>query len=121
MLREFVAMLGLSDHLAGIRTVSPSGGAIAQDPDSALGVLAHACRLSAETDGADTVILGGAGLAGLASCLAAEVPCPLICSVQAGTRAVLAATARGTHQIDGQTPVDSIGLAPALAAKLAAP
>ncbi len=44
MLTEFVAMLGLSERLAGIRTVAPTGGEIARDPDAALDRLAGACR-----------------------------------------------------------------------------
>ncbi|MCJ2017267.1 aspartate/glutamate racemase family protein [Methylobacterium sp. E-065] len=118
MLREFVAALGLADRLAAIRTVAPSGAAIARDPDAALAGLAEACESCAEA-GAATVILGGAGLAGLASRLASRVPCPLICSVEAGTRSVLAA-ARGSAQLrQAPTPVETTGLTPALAARMA--
>jgi len=120
MLREFVAALGLADRLAAIRTVAPSGAAIARDPDAALAGLAEACGSCAEA-GAATVILGGAGLAGLAARLASRVPCPLICSVEAGTRSVLAA-ARGAARLrQGPAPVETTGLAPALAARMANP
>lgn len=119
MLREFVTALGLGEALAAIRTVAPSGGEIARDPDAALAGLAEACRSCAEA-GAASVILGGAGLAGLASRLAAHVPCPLICSVEAGTRAVLAACGHSPPQ-SAAAPVETTGLAPALAMRLACP
>jgi allantoin racemase len=91
MLTEFVAMLGLTERLAGIRTVAPTGGEIARDPDAALGRLAEACSASAEIDGADVVVLGGAALAGLAERVQPQVAVPVICSVEAGARAVIAA------------------------------
>ncbi|MGX9984154.1 aspartate/glutamate racemase family protein [Methylobacterium fujisawaense] len=119
MLREFVAALGLSDALAALHTVAPSGGAIARDPDAALATLAEACRACAAS-GAERVILGGAGLAGLARRIAAQVSVPLICSVEAGTRAVLAAGATGKVRFRPE-PVESVGLAPALAARLVDP
>ncbi|WP_267422942.1 aspartate/glutamate racemase family protein [Methylobacterium sp. GC_Met_2] len=118
MLREFVAALGLADRLAAIRTVAPSGAAIARDPDAALAGLAEACGACAEA-GAVTVILGGAGLAGLTARLASRVACPLICSVEAGTRSVLAA-ARGSAQLrQAPEPAETTGLAPALTARMA--
>ncbi|SFM19581.1 aspartate/glutamate racemase family protein [Methylobacterium pseudosasicola] len=120
MLRKFVGTLGLSDRLAAITTVAPSGGAIAEDPDRALAALAQACRDCHEA-GAATVILGGAGLAGLAQRLAPQVPCPLICSVEAGTRAVLAAAAAPPELTARPNPMESIGLAPTLARRLAEP
>jgi allantoin racemase len=118
MLREFASAIGLDDRLAAIATVAPSGGAIAEDPERALGVLAQAVR-DTHAAGADTVILGGAGLAGLVRRIASQVPCPLICSVEAGTRAVLALTAPPRVLAHRPAPIESIGLAPALARRLA--
>lgn len=117
MLREFVAALGLSDALAALRTVAPSGGTIASDPDSALAMLVEAGRACAAS-GSETVILGGAGLAGLAARIAPQIPVPLICSVEAGTRAVLAAAGGSEPALSRPDPVESVGLAPALAARL---
>lgn len=119
MLEEFVAQIGLSDRLAGVRTVAPTGGDIARDPDAALGQLAAACTACAREDGADTVILGGAALAGLAARIQPMVPVPVLCSVEAGTLAVIAA-ARTRVPSGAPAPViDSIGLGAALAARLA--
>lgn len=116
MLGEFVGSLGLGDGLAAIRTIAPGGGEIARDPERALDALAQACRDCAAA-GADTVILGGAGLAGLARRIQPHVACPLICSVEAGTRAVLAAATVAPRPPCGPT-MESVGLAPALASLL---
>lgn len=70
--------------LAGVHTVAPSGAQLAADPIGARRMLADACRAAAERFQADAVILGGAGLAGMAVDIAASVPVPLIDSVTAG-------------------------------------
>ncbi|MET7247371.1 aspartate/glutamate racemase family protein [Methylobacterium sp. EM32] len=117
MLTEFVAMLGLTERLAGIRTVAPTGGEIARDPDTALGRLAEACRSSAEIDGADVVVLGGAALAGLAERVQPQVAVPVICSVEAGARAVIAAA--GLAGARATLPrTESVGLSEELAGLL---
>lgn len=78
MLQEFVATLGLGAQLAAIRTVAPTGGDIAADPAGSASLLARECRAAALEDGADVVILGGAGLIGIAEMIGADVPVPLI-------------------------------------------
>lgn len=87
MLREFVSLIGLADKLATIATVAPTGADIARDPDGALRLLADACRTCAEKHGAQSVILGGAGLAGIARRIADRVPVPVIDSVAASLHA----------------------------------
>jgi Asp/Glu/hydantoin racemase len=124
MLEEFVAARGLAGRLASVVTVAPTGAEIARDPDRALAALAAACRDAAERDGAEAVILGGAGLAGLSARIAADVPVPLIDGLAAGLAALEAAVAAGWRKpADGPftatPPVESAGLSPALAAKLA--
>jgi allantoin racemase len=114
MLDELVAALGRSDRLAAIRIVEQSGDEIARDPGAALGRLVEACSACANEDGADSVILGGAGLAGLAARVQGSVPVPVICSVEAGARAVLAARDQG-RGATARSTVDSIGLSTALA------
>lgn len=118
MLTEFVASLGLADQFAGVRTIAPTGDRIADDPDAALADLAAACRQCVVEDGAKTVILGGAALAGLAGRIQGEVPVPVLCSVEVGTRAVLAAARSGGGSY-GAPAVESIGLGAALARRLA--
>jgi allantoin racemase len=118
MLEEFVAAQGLSERLAGIRTVAPTGGEIARDPEGALAILAEACRHCAEEDQADVVILGGAALAGMAAKLASSVPVPLICSVEAGMRAAVALAGQGRAGA-GSAPAETVGLSEALKRLLA--
>jgi Asp/Glu/hydantoin racemase len=114
MLREFVGSIGLGDKLACVRTIAPTGGEIVRNPDAALAALANACTACATDDGAEVVILGGAALAGLASRIQSEVPVPVLCSVETGTRAVIAAAAKG---FDSSRPpaLESIGLGAELA------
>jgi allantoin racemase len=114
MLREFVSALGLSERLAAIRTIAPAGDEIARDSEAALAHLAAACTACATQDGADAVILGGAALAGLAARIQPAVPVPVLCSVEAGARAVLAAGKAG-RCAKSAPAADTTGLAPALA------
>lgn len=91
ILTEFTAALGLDGRLASVETVAPTGGDIAADPGGSVALLAHACLRTVERDGAEAVILGGAGLAGLAASIQPHVGVPVICSTQAGFAAVLEA------------------------------
>jgi allantoin racemase len=116
MLEEFVAARGLSDRLAGVRAVPQTGGAIAADPDAFVDALASACRAAAD-DGADVVILGGAGMAGLAARVGKLVPVALVDCIEAAIRE--AETQAGVPTITaGGSSVESVGLSPALAARL---
>ena len=89
MLEEFAAARGFASRLLAVKTVAPSGADIAKNPGPALALLAGACR-EAASEGAGAVILGGAGLAGLAAKLQSEAPVPLICSIEAGIAAAAA-------------------------------
>ena len=94
MLERLTHALGYATQLAGIHTVTPSGAELAADPVGAQALLAQACLDSVRRFGADSVILGGAGLAGMAAKVQAMVPVPVIDSVQAGvTRALQLAQA----------------------------
>jgi allantoin racemase len=123
MLEEFVAGLGLTQRLASIRTVAPTGGEIAANPDSALALLAAQSKAAVSHDGADVIILGGAALAGLARRLAPAVPVPVLCSVEVGAIASVAAarlqvSKPATGSIAPTAPVETIGLAPLLASAM---
>jgi allantoin racemase len=72
--------------LAGIHTVAPTGAQLAADPEGARALLGQACRDAVRQLGAQAVILGGAGLAGMAAAIQASVSVPVIDSVQAGAR-----------------------------------
>jgi allantoin racemase len=123
MLEEFVQTIGLSERLASVRTIAPTGGDIARDPDAALAALAHQSRACALEDGAETVILGGAALAGLAQRIAPEVPVPVLCSVEAGLRATLTVARLGASKaqhgsLSRPAGIETIELSPALAAAM---
>jgi Asp/Glu/hydantoin racemase len=123
MLEEFCAARGLRDRLASVRTVAPTGAELAADPAGSRAMLAAACDAAACEDGAEAVILAGAGLAGLAPEIAAGVPVPVLCSLAEGVRTVLAvAAARVAKPRRGSfapTPaVETVGLATPLAALL---
>lgn len=120
MLTEFVTGLGLAGRFAGVRTIALTGDQIARDPEAALADLAAACRSCVETDGAQLVILGGAALAGLAERIQPDVPVPVLCSVETGTRAVLAAARGGPVALSKLPAVEGVGLGPALTRCLAA-
>ncbi|MBX9758230.1 MAG: aspartate/glutamate racemase family protein [Beijerinckiaceae bacterium] len=116
MLREMHATRGLDQSLAAIRTVAPSGAAIAADPDGSLALLADACRRAIHEDGAQAVILGGAGLVGLAARVQPLVGAPVICSVEAGVRAALRALEQRPDPAGRKPgPIDSVDLSPDLA------
>jgi Asp/Glu/hydantoin racemase len=115
MLTEFVAGLGLAERLAAVRTIAPTGDRIARDPEAALAQLAAACTACATEYGAEVVILGGAALAGLAARIQPSVPIPVLCSVEAGTRAAIVAAARANRRASAPPALDSVGLGPDLA------
>ena len=119
MLEEFVAMIGLGHRLAAVRTITPTGGQIADNPDAALADLASACEVCARDDGANVVILGGAALAGLAERIQPLVSVPVICSVAAGTRAVIAAAEAASVSQASAPATESVGLSEDLAGMLA--
>ena len=64
------------------------------------------------------MILGGAGLAGLAAAIQGAVSVPVICSVEAGARAVIAVRDQG-RGVQVPLTVASVGLSAALAKLLA--
>ncbi|MDZ4189630.1 MAG: aspartate/glutamate racemase family protein [Hydrogenophaga sp.] len=84
MLQRLAQTLGQSQQLAGIHTVVPTGAQLAANPAAAQQLLAQACRDATHQLGVQAVILGGAGLAGMAAGVQADVPIPVIDSVIAG-------------------------------------
>jgi Asp/Glu/hydantoin racemase len=84
MLERLAHSLGFSAQLAGIHTVEATGAELAADPLGAQVVLARACNEAARTYAVQSVILGGAGLAGMAAQIQPVVTVPLVDSVLAG-------------------------------------
>ena len=84
MLERHAYMLGFDAALAGIHTVKPSGLQLAQDPEAAKILLTEACQTALRDFNAQAVILGGAGLAGMAASIQSQVDAPIVDSVLAG-------------------------------------
>jgi allantoin racemase len=123
MLEEFVTAIGLRAKLASVRTIAPSGEVIAANPQAAYDALAAGCRQAASEDGAEAVILGGLGLAGLADAIADKVPVPVIDSALAAVLAAEAAASLGARKATrgsfaSPAPIATTGLASPLAALL---
>jgi allantoin racemase len=121
MLEEFVAAIGLAANLAAVRTVAPSGGEIAANPDGVFDMLAEACVETVRRDGADAVILGGIGFAGMAERIAGKVTVPLVDNVVAAVQMAEAAAALGlakprSGSFSPTAPVRTTGLSAELAA-----
>jgi allantoin racemase len=121
MLTEMIAARGLAGQLAAIRTVAPTGGQIAADPEGAHALLADTCQRAIAEDGAQAIVLGGAGLVGIAAAIQHHVAVPVICSVEAGLLATKAALAEqpSRQKLVHLEPVESIGLSEPLARLLA--
>ncbi|MDQ8022008.1 MAG: aspartate/glutamate racemase family protein [Moraxellaceae bacterium] len=85
MLHRLAGGLG-QGGMVGVHTVQPSGAQLAANPEEARRLLAEACREAARRFDAQAVILGGAGLGGVAATLQDDVAVPLIDSVDAGLR-----------------------------------
>jgi allantoin racemase len=116
MLREILAASGKDKTLAGIRTVAPSGAEIAADPDAAIAVLIAAIEACARDDGAQAVILGGAGLAGLAGPIRTRTKIEIIDPLESSLNAIARTNAGAA--ISTAPAIASVGLSVALAARL---
>jgi allantoin racemase len=111
MLTEMIVARGLAPQLASIRTVAPTGGDIARDPKGATALLVEACRQCIDEDRAEAVILGGAGLIGIADLVQPHLPVDIVCSNEAGLRAAALALAAGRRHDDAGTgQVEAVGL-----------
>jgi allantoin racemase len=123
MLEELARAYGLERRLARVRAHRLEGAAIARDPEAAGRQLAELATACAVEDGADCVILGGAGLAGIARRIAPGVPVPLLDGFDCALRQaqLLAALAPGKPRIGSLAAPEgraSHGLDPALTRRL---
>jgi allantoin racemase len=121
VLERLAEDLGFGSSLAGIETLTLTGGQIAADPAAAVRPISEACRAVAASSGADNVILGGAGLVGLRALVQPHVDVPLLCSVEAGFQAAAAMLAKTPAAKPGprHLPSPSRGLSSDLARVLA--
>ncbi|MCA3370298.1 MAG: aspartate/glutamate racemase family protein [Roseomonas sp.] len=110
MLEEFALIRGHGRDRVQVRSVPPTGDMIAREPEKALGLIAEEAR-QAVAAGAGVVVLGGAGLVGLAPKLAALLPVPVLDSLDCAL--VMACRAGQAPARVAQAP--QTGLEPGLA------
>lgn len=89
MLLRLAHALGLGDPLAAVVTVKATGAELLADPVTARALLVQACQQAVRDLGVQAVVLGGAGLAGMAADIQPHVAVPVIDSVLAGVRHAL--------------------------------
>jgi allantoin racemase len=78
VMREMVAGYGLSSRLAGVRPIGIEPADLYANPEAALERLAGAANTLVEQDGAESVVLIGAVMAGLPPRLQSRVPVPVL-------------------------------------------
>ena len=88
MLERLLPDLAHADRICGIETVELSGAQIHADPQAAEALLLQACQRIERLWPVDSLILGGAGLAGMAARLQGRLGLRLIDSVAAAARQV---------------------------------
>ena len=124
MLTEYAAGLGLAERLASVRVLQADGGQIGADPLAARDAIYQAARLAVKEDGAELVVLGGAGMVGqiepLATRFQAEgLNLPVIDGLTPAIEmAEAAAAAKPAAAANQRVPVQTIGLSEALAGLL---
>lgn len=87
MLVRFARLHQLDAQLVGIHTVELTGAQIAAAPEQALDAL-QAAAMRGVADGAQTIVLGGAALGGLAARLQPRVPVPMLDNITLAAQAV---------------------------------
>lgn len=120
---ECVEMHGLTGRCAGIRMLDEGFSDIADVQEEKEAVIVELAQRAVVEDEADVVILAGAPLAGLAAKVADRIPVPVVDQMGAALKQAEAlvslkprkATA-GTFRRPGPKP--TLGLAPALAARI---
>ena len=123
MLREFALLTGHAERVVAIRATPLTGAEIAADPAGAADQLAALAQACVDEDGADVIVLGGAGLVGLAAQLQPRVSVPLLdslaCLVGAGIGAArLGAAKPKLGSFAMPVRASSVGLSPTLSAIL---
>lgn len=120
---ECVAMHGLGARCAAIRMLDESFSDIADVQEEKEDLLVALARRAIVEDEADAVILAGAPLAGLAAKVAERIPVPVIDQAQAALKLAEALVAlkprkATTGSFRRPAPKPTVGLAPALAARI---
>lgn len=95
MLQRFARTLDLAQPLLGVQAVQPHGGALAAASEQAAALLAQtAAQALSAWPAARSVLVGGAGLAGLADHAQGALTVPVLCNVHLALQAAWAALGR---------------------------
>lgn len=121
--QECVEQHGLAGRLAGIRLLDGAFRSISGVQAEKEALLVELANRAVSEDGADVVILGGAPLAGLAEKVADRIPVPVIDPITASVKQIEALVTLKPRKATAGTfrrpaAKDTIGLAPALAARI---
>jgi allantoin racemase len=109
LLEEGVSLLGLESRCASVRSSGLAVLDLERLPlDEVRAQLAEEARAAVEEDGAEVILLGCAGMAGLQSAVAAAVEVPVVDPVSAGVTLVgaLARSGARTSKRNRYRPVD---------------
>jgi Asp/Glu/hydantoin racemase len=117
MLTRLAHTLGHDGNLAGIHAVAPTGAQLANDPVAARSLLLDACRQAMQAFQVNAIILGGAGLAGMAEVIAQKAGFPVIDSVLAGAQHALRSTTLADAKANGRFDVAWQNVSSELAAR----
>lgn len=121
MLERLASSLGLADPLAGVHAVPYSGAELAADPARAAELLREAARQALQCwPQARTVLLGGAGLAGLAQGVGQGLDVPVLDSVAEALAAAWRAADAPVTATDAAATATERGPWSGLATELAA-
>ena len=115
MLHRLAVNLGYGHLLKHIETVIPSGAELQANPQMAIDCLSAACQ-NASVAGVQSIILGGAGLAGYAAQIQSLVSLPIIDSATAGLQVLLHKQAPVTAVKDNSTFANWTGMPEAIQA-----
>ncbi|MEL6520300.1 MAG: aspartate/glutamate racemase family protein [Pseudomonadota bacterium] len=89
VIEENVHHYGLTAHLGRVRASDIPVLALEEDPDAAIQTIIDEARLAVAEDGAQSIILGCAGMATLTSRVRSAVPVPIIDPVEAAAKSML--------------------------------
>jgi Asp/Glu/hydantoin racemase len=116
MLREYAQSLGLGSQLASVRVLPTNGAEIAAKPVEAADNIYQAARSAVEEDGAELILLAGAGMVGQVGPLQRRLGVPVMDGLAPAMRDIEAAIAAKPLRPseDGHKSVRTKGLLPEL-------
>lgn len=110
ILRRLALTSGFGEQIASVHAVELQGDQLAADRPRALSLLTQACNDVIAREGVQSVILGGAGVAGIAAEIQRDVAIPVIDSLQAGVSWALEQCHRPSRSVAPETVVAWQGL-----------